>query len=183
MTDFPLTDIEIKDIAEKLKKLKPGFLPFDLFYQFNRLKVTITIEIVPLCLDPDGNINVVLFNRGPNDPWWPNLYHTPGTCLIDGDIPIEDEWGLPIKAFERLKQTELKEINLIGQPKFINNLSHQTNRGPESVHVYIQEVNYQSAKPYLFLVSQLPENILNHQINMIKKCGEIFKKQKSAIIN
>lgn len=56
MTNFPLTDIEIKDIAEKLKKLEPGFLPFDLFYQFNRLKVTITIEVVPLCFDPEGNV-------------------------------------------------------------------------------------------------------------------------------
>lgn len=183
MTDFPLTDIEIKDIAEKLKKLKPGILPFDLFYQFNRLKVTITIEVVPLCLDPNGEVNVVLFNRGPNDAWWPNLYHTPGSCLIDGDIPIEDEWGLPTKTFERLKQTELEDIKLINQPQFINNLSHQTKRGPESVHVYIQEVDYESAKSHLFLVSKLPPNILDHQINMIKKCAAIFKNRNSANIN
>lgn len=176
MTDFPLTDIEIKEVAKNLKKLKPGILPFDLFYQFNRLRVTITIEVVPLCLDPDGNVNVVLFNRGSNDAWWPNLYHTPGTCLVDSDIPVDDEWGLPTKAFERLKQTELGDIKLIDSPKFINNLSHQTKRGPESVHVYIQEVEYESAKPYLFPVSNLPENILDHQVNMIKKCAAIFKK-------
>jgi len=183
MNSLHLADIEIKEIAEKLKKLKPGFLPFDLFYQFNRLKVTITIEVVPLCLDPEGNVNVVLFDRGPNDAWWPNLYHTPGTCLLDGDIPKEDEWGLPTRAFERLKINELGGIKLIGQLKFINNLSHQTVRGPESVHVYIQEVDYESAKSYLFPVSNLPKNILDHQINMIKKCATIFKNKKSANIN
>lgn len=173
-----LTDTEIKDIAEKLKKLKPGFLPFDLFYQFNRLKVTITIEVVPLCLDPNGNVMVVLFNRGPTDAWWPNLYHTPGACLVDGDIPIEDEWGLPTKTFERLKQSEFGGIKLIGQPQFIGPLSHQTVRGPESVHVYIQEVDYESAKSHLFPVDNLPINMMTHQINMVKKCGQIFKDSK-----
>jgi len=183
MTDFPLTDIEIKEIAEKLKKLEPGFLPFDLFYQFNRLKVTITIEVVPLCLDPQGNVNVFLFNRGPDDAWWPNLSHTPGTCLIDSDIPKEDEWRLPTRAFERLKNGELNGIKLINDPIFIGNLGHQVRRGPESVHVYIQEVDYESAKSYLFSVSNLPKNILDHQINMIQKCATIFKNKKSANIN
>lgn len=96
--DESLSSSEIHDIAEKLKKLQPGFIPFELFCQFNRLKVTVTIEVVPLCLDPHGDINVVLFNRGPNDAWWPNLYHTPGTCLLDGDITSQDEWDLPTKA-------------------------------------------------------------------------------------
>lgn len=178
MTDFPLTNTEIHDIAEKLKKLEPGFIPFELFYQFNRLKVTITIEVVPLCLDPNGEVNVVLFNRGPDDAWWPNEYHTPGTCLIDSDIPKQDEWGLPTRAFARLKETELKDIKLIGDPKFINNLNHQVRRGPESVHVYIQEVDYESAKPYLFPISALPQNIMDHQINMISKCAQIFQKLK-----
>ena len=68
MTQFPLTDSEIHDIAQKLKKIKPGLLPSELFYEFNRLRVTITIEVVPLCLDDQGNVNVVLFNRGPSDP-------------------------------------------------------------------------------------------------------------------
>lgn len=178
MTNFPLTDVEIKEIAEKLKKLEPGFIPFDLFYQFNRLKVTITIEVVPLCLDPNGEVNVVLFNRGPDDAWWPNEYHTPGTCLIDSDIPKEDEWGLPTRAFERLKNGELAGIKLIGQPKFIGNLNHQVRRGPESVHVYIQEVDYNSAKSYLFPISNLPKNIMEHQINMIHKCVNFFKQIK-----
>jgi len=178
MTNFPLTETEIKDIAEKLKKLEPGFLPLELFSQFNRLKVTITIEVVPLCLDSNGEVNVVLFNRGPDDLWWPNDYHTPGTCLIDGDIPKEDQWGLPTRAFERLKETELKDMELVGTPKFVNNLSHQTNRGPESVHVYIQEVTYESAKQFLFPVSVLPKNMMNHQINMIHKCADIFKQAK-----
>lgn len=175
MTQFPLTDTEIKDIAQKLKKLKPGFLPFDLFYQFNRLKVTITIEVVPLCLGPNGEVMVVLFNRGPDDAWWPNLYHTPGSCLIDDDISNEDEWGLPTKTFARLKATEFGDIKLIDQPQFVNNLSHQTIRGPESVHVYIQEIDYNSAKSHLFPVANLPENMMDHQINMIKKCAQIFK--------
>lgn len=181
MVKFPLSDNEIKNIANKLKKLEPGFLPFDLFYQFNRLKVTITIEVIPLCFDLNNQVNVVLFNRGPDDPWWPNLYHTPGSCLTDGDILDQDEWGLPTRTFKRLKETEFGDIKLIDQPQFVNNLSHQTNCGPESVHVYIQEVDYQSAKNDLFPVDKLPKNMMDHQINMIKKCAQIFKNKKSNI--
>ena len=172
-----LTDIEIKDIAEKLKKLKPGFLPLEIFNQFSRLKVTITIEVVPLCFGPDGKIYVVLFNRGPKDLWWPNEFHTPGTCLVDSDIPTS-QWGLPTRAFTRLKNTELKGIKLIGQPIFVDNHNRQTKRGPESVHVYIQKIDYESAKSHLFPVDNLPINMMTHQINMVKKCGQIFKDSK-----
>lgn len=174
MIKFPLTDTEIKDIVTKLKKLKPGFLPLELFNQFSHLKVTITIEVVPLCLDPNGNIMVVLFNRGSDDLWWPNEFHTPGACLLPNDIS-KSQWGLPTLAFTRLKNTELKGIKLIGKPIFINNHNRQTRRGPESVHVYIQEVNYKSAKSHLFPVDNLPDNMMDHQIDMIKKCVQFFK--------
>jgi len=173
-----LTDLEIKDIASKLKKLSPqGFIPYDLFVEFNRLKVTITIEVVPLCLDQNGEVNVVLFNRGPDDRWWPNLYHTPGTCLISDDVPSSDEWGLPTRAFDRLKTGELKDLKLVSEPIFVNTLSHQVRRGPESVHVYIQTVEYDPKMDCFFKVSSLPQNIMDHQIGMIKKCAEIFSNQ------
>lgn len=177
MIQSSLSNYEIHDIVQKLKKIKPGLLPLELFSQFCRLKVTITIEVVPLCFGPDNQVYVVLFNRGPDDLWWPNEFHTPGTCLYDGDIP-KNQWGLPTKAFDRLKKTELKGIKLINQPIFINNHNRQTNRGPESVHVYIQEVDYKSAKSHLFPVNKLPKNMMAHQIPMIQKCAEIFKSSK-----
>jgi hypothetical protein len=183
MSPSSLTDLEIKDIANKLAKLSPhGFIPYDLFVEFTRLKVTITIEVVPLCLDPNGEVNVVLYNRGPNDLWWPNLYHTPGTCLIADDIPDSDEWGLPTRAFERLKNTELKDLVLIGEPKFVGNISHQVRRGPESDHVYIQEVEYNQKLNCFYKTNSLPLNLMDHQIGLIKKCSELFLAQKSSIL-
>lgn len=180
MTDS-LSESEIKEIAAKLKKQSShGLIPFDLFVEFTRLKVTVTIEVVPLCLDSNGEVNVVLFNRGPNDIWWPNLYHTPGTCLIADDIPESDEWGMPSKAYERLKTSELKEIKLIGAPIFVGFLSQQVLRGPESKPIFYQEVDYESAKEYLFPLSKLPENIVVQQVNFIRRCGQLFLAQKTA---
>ncbi len=115
-----------------------------------------------------------MFNRGPDDLWWPNEFHTPGTCLHSSDIP-KNQWGLPTKAFDRLKKTELQGIKLIGNLVFVDNHNRQTNRGPESVQVYIQKVDYQSAQKYLFPVNHLPPNTMAHQIPMIQKCVEVFK--------
>ncbi|MFA6007555.1 MAG: hypothetical protein WC784_02830 [Candidatus Shapirobacteria bacterium] len=40
MDSNTLTDFEIKDITNKLAKLSPhGFIPYDLFVEFTRLKV------------------------------------------------------------------------------------------------------------------------------------------------
>ena len=183
MNSNPLSNIEIKDIADKLAKLSPhGSIPYDLFVEFSRLKVTITIEVVPLCLDQNGEVNIVLYNRGPADLWWPNLYHTPGTCLIADDIPDSDEWGIPTRAYERLKNGEMKDLKLIGEPVYIGHLNQQVNRGPESKPIYYQEVDYQSAKKYLFLISKLPENIINHQIAFIHRCADLFLTQKTSIL-
>lgn len=169
-----LSSSEIYDIAQKLKKIQPGTLPLEIFSEFCRLKVTVTLEVVPLCFGPDGQIYVVMFNRGPDDLWWPNEFHTPGTCLHSSDIP-KNQWGLPTKAFDRLKKTELQGIKLIGNLVFVDNHNRQTNRGPESVQVYIQKVDYQSAQKYLFPVNHLPPNTMAHQIPMIQKCVEVFK--------
>ncbi|MFA5025543.1 MAG: hypothetical protein WC503_03500 [Candidatus Shapirobacteria bacterium] len=181
MNKNTLTETEIKKIATKLKKLSPhGLIPFDLFVEFTRLKVTITIEVVPLCLDQSGEVNIVLFNRGPNDLWWPNIYHTPGTCLIADDIPKEDEWGVPSRAYERLKKGEMKDIILIGEPVYIGHLTQSVRRGPESKPVFYQEVDYESARGHLFPLSKLPKNIMDHQINFIHRCAQMFLSQKTT---
>jgi hypothetical protein len=181
--DNTLSDAEIKEIATKLKELSPkGYIPYDLFVEFARLKVTITIEVVPLCLDPNGEVSVVLFNRGPDDLWWPNLYHNPGTCILADDMPETDEWGIPSKAYERLKNGEMKDLKLIGEPVYIGHLTQQVRRGPESKPIYYQEVDYESAKNYLFPISKLPENIIDHQINFINRCAQMFLSSKTATL-
>lgn len=86
--------------------------------------------------------------------------------------------GSPDKSINRLKESELKEIKLINQPIFVGNINHQVRRGPELAPIYIQEVDYNSAKNYLFSVNQLPQNIIDHQIPMIQKCAEVFKNSK-----
>lgn len=179
MSNDTLTDIEIKEIAAKLKKLpSSGYIPFDLFVEFTRLKVTVTIEVVPLCLDNQGEVNVVLFNRGPDDFWWPNLFHVPGTCLLADDMSETDQWGMPTKAYERLKNGEMKGIKLLGESVYVGHLTQQVRRGPESKPVFYQEVEYQSAKEHLFPLSKLPENIADHQINFIHRACQLFLSKK-----
>ncbi len=181
MTINTLSDTEIKDIAAKLKRLPAsGLIPYDLFVELTRLKVTITIEVVPLCLDSNGEVNIVLYNRGPNDLWWPNLYHTPGTCLIADDMPNTDEWGMPTRAYERLKNGEMKDLKLIGDPVFVGHLTQKVRRGPESKPVFYQVVEYESARPYLFPISKLPVNTMDHQINFIHRAAKLYLSSETA---
>jgi len=175
----PLTDQEINNVAKKLSQLSPtGFIPYPLFVEFNRLKVTVTIEIVPLCFDSENNVNVVLYNRGPDDKWWPNMFHTPGTCLISDDIPVDDEWNLPTRAYQRLIQGEIKDLTLIDDPIFVGNINHQVLRGPESAHVYIQEVEYNPKLDCFYQINKLPKNCIPTQVKMIQHCAKIFSQQK-----
>lgn len=96
------------------------------------------------------------------------------------DMPEEDEWGMPSKAYERLKNGEMKGIKLVGEPVYVGHLTQQVRRGPESKPVFYQEVDYESAKEHLFPLSKLPENIIDHQVNFIHRCGQIFLSQKVA---
>lgn len=115
---------------------------------------------------------MVLYNRGPDDKWWPNMLHTPGTCLISDDIPTDDEWNLPTRAFNRLKGGEMKDLTLIGEPIFVGNINHQVFRGHESDHVYIQKVKYNPKLGCFYRVDNLPKNIMPHQIKMIQYCAK-----------
>jgi hypothetical protein len=181
MNNDTLSEAEIKEIVANLKKLSPhGYFPLDIFLELAHLKTTVTVEVVPLCLDPHGEVNVVLFNRGPNDTIWPNFYHNPGACVIADDMPSDDEWGMPSKTYERLKNGELKGIAVVGEPVYVGHLTQQVLRGPESKPVFYQEVDYESAKGHLFPLSKLPENIISHQVNFIRRCAELFLAQKSS---
>jgi hypothetical protein len=169
-----LSETDINDIVEKLSKLPPGSLPYKIFVEFARLKVTPILEIIPLCFDPTGQINVALFKRPVDDQWWPDLYHFPGFCLLPGDLSASVKWGLPPKAYRRFLKTELKGIKCLGIPVMVGYFSAIGNRGPSVNLVYVQPIDYRSSLPFLFPVSRLPSDIVSDQKQLIVCCTKVF---------
>ena len=89
--------------AACLERLEPGRQPFSLFEQLARHVVTSTVEIVPL-LQSDGAQKVLLARRPDDDPWWPGMWHLPGTILLPSDAANDTrDYDTPI---ERLLHDE-----------------------------------------------------------------------------
>jgi hypothetical protein len=169
-----LTESETRSLVRLLKKLPSGPLPYNIFVEFARLKVTPILEIIPLCLDSSGQVNVALFKRPADDRWWPNLYHFPGFCFLPGDLSATVKWGLPPKAYHRFLKTELKDIKCLGDPVMVGYFSANGHRGPSLNLVYIQPIDYLSSSPFLFPANRLPPNIVAGQKEIINHCAKVF---------
>jgi ADP-ribose pyrophosphatase YjhB (NUDIX family) len=168
-----LTSSELNDIVEILKKLEPGEIPFDLFHQFARLYVTPIVEIVPLKKYAEEKITTVLLQRDKNDPIWPKMMHTPGTVVraLDKEGDLSD-------AFNRILKEELSNLKIIYGPKLVSYEFHQVKRGRELALVFFVEYTGCPINGKEVDVNKLPRNIVDTQLNFIKKAVSCFKKYK-----
>jgi len=123
---------EIDRTVELLKKLEPGVLPTEIFYQFARLYVTPIIELVPLRKDVNSDIKILTLKRPEDDPSWPGQFHTPGTVLRATDKSIDE-------ALDRILRDELENLELVDKPIFVNFDFHKVARGTEIALVFSAE--------------------------------------------
>src|SRR5690349_16672216 len=96
-----LSPQQIADCVAVLSQLDPGLLPIEIFDQVARLTRIPTVLIIPVRKNQD-KLEFGLVKRGPDEHWWPNLWHIAGTVLRSTDTLQT--------AFDRLFMGELKTV-------------------------------------------------------------------------
>ena len=166
------TKTKTEQLVELLKELEAGFLPYEVFVQIARLVVLSIIEFVPLRLNEDGGIEVLLLSRGKDDPIWPNELHVPGTVIR----PTDTE-GSIYQAFDRILKDELKGTK-VSDPHYVGSNLHKSKRGLEQAQVYWVEVLGEPREGKFYPVADLPEDLMKSQRNFIKQAAKSFESTK-----
>ncbi|MGH7158164.1 MAG: hypothetical protein ACREGD_03805 [Candidatus Saccharimonadales bacterium] len=174
MKTTEITREEINQLVYLMKKLKPGFLPPEVFIEWARIGVAPILEVVPLRLRPDGKPEVLLTKRQEDDPIWPSQLHTPGTVIRATDT----EGGDYPDAFKRVLEGELEGMGLVGQPVYVQNFLHHSGRGMESSMVFFVEVAESETDGRFYPVYNLPSNAVQTQIDFIKIAASAFLASK-----
>jgi len=156
---------EIRAAAEILKKLEPGYLPPELFFEFTRLTVTPVVEVVPLRLRGDRG-EVLLLRRDESDPIWGGLLHTPGTVIRTTDSSVD-------KALARLLRDELQAYET-SEAVFVENRLHYQSRGMELAIVYWVEIRREAGDGRFHDVSRLPKDLVETQREFIDPAWKHF---------
>lgn len=156
-----------RQLVELLKKLEPGFLPYDIFVQIARLVVMPIIEFVPLRMTESG-VEVLLLHRDKDDPIWPNALHTPGTV-----IRATDNQADIYKAFERIIKDELQGTK-VTDGHFVGTVFHSSKRGMEHAQVFWVEVIDDPAVGVFYPADNLPETLIDSQRKFIAQAVKNF---------
>ncbi len=168
-----LATSEIKQIAECLKRLEPGFLPYEIFVELARIMVLPVIEMVPLRLNAEAKIEVLLIPRAKDDDIWPGTVHTPGTVIRATDVV-----GSKYLPFERIIKDELGGTK-ISKPCYVGSVLHQSRRGVEHSQIFWVEVLGEPLVGQFYDVSTLPDNLVDSQPRFITEAARNFAKIKS----
>lgn len=176
----PLSESEVNQTAELLARIPAGFLPFLVFRQVARLAVFSIVEVVPMRLSADGQVEVLLLKRGEEKQDWPELWpgilHTPGTV-----IRPTDELGSYKQPFHRILHEELHDVELAEEPRYVYNILHHNKRGTESAQVFIAEVIGEPIAGTFYPADRLPSNIMLSQLDFIPTAVTAFKKSKGIL--
>ena len=165
---------EIELAASVLSRLRPGFLPKELFGEVTRLWTTSIVEVVPVRHGSDGS-EVLLFERPADDPNWPGQLHTPGTVVRPTDVSDD---GSIDKPLQRIYESELgfqPEAN----PNFVGSLLHQVHRGTESATVlYLDLTDVETPAGTWHDARNLPVNLVETQRGFIDNAVSAFERNQ-----
>jgi hypothetical protein len=164
---FALNDEEITQAESLLARLEPGFLPFPLFLQIYRLTPAPTMDTIPLRRNSNGDIEVLLLRRPPDDPIWPNLWHNPGTVLRASDTYES--------ALDRLLNDELQGARIVKDPVFVANIFNQSKRGTEVILIYRIEIKGPTPVGTFWPIDKLPKDIIDSEIAVIKTASQHYE--------
>ena len=167
-----LSQADQEQLVSLLKKLKPGFLPLDIFIELARLTVLSIIEFVPLRLNKKGEAEILLLSRGSDDLIWPNELHVPGTVVR----PTDNEGNIYL-AFERILKDELNGTP-VSTPHYVGSNLHKSKRGAEQAQIYWVEVVGEPVVGKFYPLDKLPVRVMQSQVNFIQLAGKNFLKIK-----
>lgn len=165
-----ITKEEIQTLVTLLAKLKPGYLPTDIFYAVLRLVVTPTYLAVPL-YDDGEKLQVQLIERDVNDPHWAGLLHLPGTVVLATDETIED-------THDRLIKGEISDSKINGDPIYAGYVFDTIPRGREVSIINYVMLEEEPKNGNLYDVDNLPDNIIPTEIKRVVMAVEHYRKNK-----
>ena len=159
---------EIAFAVSILRRLKPGFLPKELFIELTRLMTTSIVEVVPM-RRVNGKAQILLLQRPEDDPNWPGMLHTPGTVVR----PTDSEEGIA-GPISRIYKDELN-LDEWQEPVFVGPILHKVNRGTEmSTVFYLDMSDADITEGTWYDSDNLPDNIVDTQIEFINESLEKF---------
>lgn len=161
-----LTDTEKQTLVELLQKLRPGFLPFEVFLEVARLVVLPIIEFVPLRIN-EGRVEVLLLEREV----WPFGLHTPGTV-----IRATDSTERNYQAFDRIME-ELGGTE-VALPHYVGSNLHSSKRGVEQAQIFWIEVLGKPKAGQFYPADNLPDDLMQSQKNFITLAIKDYKKHQ-----
>lgn len=145
------------------------------------------IETVFLKRDNRGHVNVLLTKRPPNDAYYPNQWHSPGTMLRGADVPKETKTNPDVpkfdgykEAFDRLVEGELK-LQFRGEPKQVKSFLHFTPRGPENALIFLCELDGEPKVGRFFDIMELPPDLIEHHHRIIYTAVKAFEEGEIKI--
>ena len=155
---------DIDSVVSYLRNAQPGRQPLEIFIELARLVVLPTLEIIPLRKKPETGITEVLMTQRPaTDPWWPNLWHNPGTVLLATD-PLQDkhDYSEPEK---RVFEGELQSaVTVVRGPFEIDIERRNCIRGQEIAVICWAEVSGEPVVGEYFALDELPTDLVEHQV-------------------
>lgn len=172
-----MTDENVQALADMLKQLEPGYLPYPVFEQIARLVALPVVEFIPLRMTTEGKVEVLLIERAADDPFWPKMLHTPGTVVRATDVHKgqQDDW----QAFERIVQDELRGLK-VSSPHYVGTMFHDSKRGSELAQLYWVDVLAEPEVGRFYDVSALPEQLIDSQRTFINHTSSDFRVHKGA---
>lgn len=168
----PLSATEVNQVTELLSRLDPGFLPFPIFHQVTRIAATPIVEVVPLRMTSDGNVEVLLLRRPDDDPVWPSQLHTPGTVVRGSDAP--GSFNSPLR---RILSGELNGTTFSSPPTFVRSSLDHSGRGVEVAQIYWIEVDQASCGVF-YDARRLPVDLVVFQAAFIQAAVEDFRAKR-----
>lgn len=130
-----------------------------LFDALARLTVSEAVEAALIRRREDGQLEVYMTQRAPDDTAYPNEWHVPGTIFRSGEDDVD--------VMKRLGEREFKCRILSWRQ--IDHFRHMETRGWFSAFVFLLEVagEPQNERGAWHAVEQLPQNTVRHHVDRI----------------
>ena len=166
-----MSDDEIQQTADLLKRFEPGLLPYPVFEQIARLVALPIVEFIPL-RKVNGTVEVLLIARPDDDALWPGMLHTPGTVVRATDFGSESPMWAP---YHRIIHDELHDLEL-GAPQYVGSLLNKSKRGAEQAQIYWVEVLGEPKEGKFYPVDDLPADLMESQKTFIAEAVRHFSR-------
>lgn len=174
-----ISEEETQAVARLLQKFRPGFVPYPIFEQIARIMALPILEIIPLRVQENGAVEVLLIERPAHDTLFAGMLHTPGTVIRATDLNKDRSYHA-WPALQRIKDDELSGTD-ISDPYYVGSMLHASKRGVEQAQLYWVEVMGVPAVGSFYPVDDLPDATMASQIDFIMQASDSFRRYKGLV--